>query len=182
MEPLHDDPDAGPRRLAVLAGFGLIISTGFATVAAMALNGESREETALPDTVVTSTPGSERTPAGLASPDTTVTTSRTSEGGQPSGSAPATDESAAPGLSRTDHRDGSEDTGGEGGEEESPHEERPDPEPGETSPTETEEPEQSSSTTTPPETTTDPPSSSEPPSSSGSKPLPSDYSSQSTTS
>ncbi|WP_017974010.1 hypothetical protein [Actinopolyspora halophila] len=62
MDPLYDDPDARPRRLAVLAGFGIITATGFATIAAMALdNGAPQQDTALPDSVITT---SSSTPPG----------------------------------------------------------------------------------------------------------------------
>lgn len=62
MDPLYDDPDARPRRLAVLAGFGIIAATGFATIAAMALDdGGTQQDTALPDSVITT---SSSTPPG----------------------------------------------------------------------------------------------------------------------
>ncbi|NYH77884.1 hypothetical protein FHR84_001206 [Actinopolyspora biskrensis] len=62
MDPLYDDPDARPRRLAVLAGFGIITATGFATIAAMALDtGAHQQDTALPDSVITT---SSSTPPG----------------------------------------------------------------------------------------------------------------------
>ncbi|RCW38222.1 hypothetical protein DFQ14_1245 [Halopolyspora algeriensis] len=47
----YEDPDARPKRLIVLAGAGMVVATGFATVAAMALPAAQRN-TATPDIMV----------------------------------------------------------------------------------------------------------------------------------
>ncbi|SDQ70886.1 hypothetical protein [Actinopolyspora saharensis] len=96
MDPLYDDPDARPRRLAVLAGFGIIVATGFATIAAMALDdGQNQQDTALPDSVITTSsstpPGSSadfRTADGAASGASRPESSRDSPAESSGGDVP----------------------------------------------------------------------------------------------
>ncbi|MDR7300735.1 hypothetical protein [Haloactinomyces albus] len=47
----YEDPDARPKRLVVLAGAGMVVATGFATIAAMALPAV-RHSTATPNIMV----------------------------------------------------------------------------------------------------------------------------------
>ncbi|GAB3275955.1 hypothetical protein GCM10027563_02890 [Parasphingorhabdus pacifica] len=55
MDPnQHEDPDAKPKRLVVLAGAGVVVATGFATIAAMVLPPQQHDE-AVPDLTVTPT-------------------------------------------------------------------------------------------------------------------------------
>lgn len=61
MDPIPlEDPDARPKRLVVLATSGMVIATGFATIAAMVL-GSQRHTEATPDVVLD--PTSSRAPS-----------------------------------------------------------------------------------------------------------------------
>lgn len=55
MDPIQqEDPDAKPKRLVVLAGAGMVVATGFATVAAMVLSSQQHDG-ASPDASLTPT-------------------------------------------------------------------------------------------------------------------------------
>lgn len=107
MDPIQqEDPDAKPKRLVVLAGAGMVVATGFATVAAMVLSSQQHDG-ASPDASLTPTssmdePASTNLSYRLPPTDRLARTTSSQPGWPISDSAPTSTGTSAPGESSPD--------------------------------------------------------------------------------